>query len=406
MIADTLGFLESRRRIIMGLLQDLSPSSGELGKESMARIVEFCSRGKMIRGCLVFLGAEAAGAKKADVDVPLVARDVDVPLVAVAMELFQAGLLVHDDIMDRDDMRRGAPTIHARYAAEAEAEIRHAAEAEALAREAGAADHKSAEALAREAGAAGHKDGAAPRDDAETLHLGESLGICLGDLCYFEGFAALGRALARAPEKTEGRRGGAILALCSSVLAEVAVAQMSDVRWGSSCDEVPENEILDMYRGKTAHYSFSLPLAVGALCAGAESLVSPLMRLGESLGILFQIRDDELGLFGSEATGKGIGSDLREGKKTLFRSRLFAAAPPSELPRLRGLFTGAKEAEAEDLAYLRRLSEELGVSASLADMKGRAEEEARSVLRALPHLESGTMAVFEGLVDYVTRREK
>jgi geranylgeranyl diphosphate synthase, type I len=398
MIADTLSFLESRRRIIMGLLKDLSPSSGELGKEQMSRIVEFCSRGKMIRGCLVFLGAEAAGAAKAD---------VDVPLVAVAMELFQAGLLVHDDIMDRDDTRRGAPTIHARYAAEAEAEMRLTAEAEALAREAGAAGHKSAEALAREAGAAEDKGGAAPRDAADTLHLGESLGICLGDLCYFEGFAALGRALARAPEKTEGSRGGAILDLCSSVLAEVAVAQMSDVRWGSSCDEVPENEILDMYRGKTAHYSFSLPLAAGALCAGAESLVSPLMRLGESLGILFQIRDDELGLFGSEAaTGKGIGSDLREGKKTLFRSRLFAAAPPSELPRLRGLFTGAKEAEAGDLAYLRRLSEELGVSASLADMKDRAEEEARSVLRALPRLESGAMAVFEGLVDYVTRREK
>jgi geranylgeranyl diphosphate synthase type I len=370
MIADTLAFFGSRRAEIVEALGAIAPASVE-AREPLERIREFCGRGKMIRGCLVFLGAEAGGG----------ARAVDVPLVAAAMELFQAGLLAHDDIMDRDQTRRGAPTIHARYAAEAEARF-------------------AAEALAREAGAA-------PRFAAgpgEALHVGEALGICLGDLCYFEAFAALSRAFLGATR--DHLRFNEIHRLCADVLARVAVAQMADVRWGASKAEVSEEEILAMYRGKTAHYSFSLPLAAGALCADRADLVAPFTDLGERLGILFQIRDDELGLFGDEeSTGKGHASDLREGKKTLFRSRLLAAAPACELPRLRALFGGGAEAGAEDIAYIRRLAEELGVASSIREMTRRAELEALSIVRGLPDLSPEAAAIFGGLIEYVTRRE-
>jgi geranylgeranyl diphosphate synthase, type I len=385
MIADTLRFFESRRGAIARALAALPPASGA-AREPMERIVEFCGRGKMIRGCLVFLGAAAAGratagagaadgAASAAADGAAGAEAAgDIPLAAAAMELFQAGLLAHDDIMDRDETRRGAPTIHARYAAET-----------------------------RDAGAA------ARVGPDEAAHVGEALAICLGDLCYFEGFAALSRALEGNP------RGREIVALAASGLAEVAVAQMTDVAWGAGSAEVPEEEILAMYRGKTARYSFALPLAVGALAAGgaaggadgAGDIVGQLAELGERLGILFQIRDDELGLFGSaEAMGKVPGSDLREGKKTLFRSRLLAAAPASEGPRLRALFGGGVEARGEDLAYIRALSEELGVARSIAELSRRAEGEALAILRALSRLEPETRAVFEGLVEYVTRRER
>jgi geranylgeranyl diphosphate synthase, type I len=365
MIEDTLRYFESRRSRILEALGKIRPAS-EAAREPLERILEFCGRGKMIRGCLVFLGAEAAqNLTPATAEAAGGAGDADISLVAASMELFQAGLLAHDDIMDRDETRRGAPTVHARYAAEL-----------------------------RALGAAGN----------EALHVGEALGICVGDICYFEGFAALSRALKESPRCRE------IHALCASGLSEVAVAQMTDVAWGAGEAEVPEEEILAMYRGKTAHYSFSLPLAVGALAAqGADGpdLVKAFWDLGERLGILFQIRDDELGLFGaSQATGKGQGSDLREGKKTLFRSRLFAAAPASELPRLRALFGGEAEAGPEGIAYLRRLSEELGVARSIEDMSRRAEAEALAILHSLPRLAPQSAAVFEGLVDYVTRRDR
>jgi len=374
-----LRYFAARRGAIESALESLSASRG--AGESISRIVEFCLRGKMIRGCLVFLGAEAArGSALATAKVERIAG------IAAAMELFQAGLLAHDDIMDRDETRRGAPTIHARYATEAEA--------------------RSAKALACETGAA-------PRMAADASHVGESLAICLGDLCYFEAYAELARALSGNP------REGEILALCSAILSEVAVAQMDDVRWGASEAEPSEEDILAMYRSKTARYTFSLPLAVGALAAssreasggvangGAADLAGPLTELGERLGILFQIRDDELGLFGDEAsTGKGLGSDLREGKKTLFRARLLAAAPQVELPRLKRLFGGGVEVGSEDLDYVRRVSEELGVSRSIAELSRKAEEDARTIVAGLPGLGTEAAEALEGLIEYVTHREK
>lgn len=325
------------------------------GEESLGRLVRFALRGKMIRGCLVFLGSEASGGAGA-------ARlgEGRLAACAAAMELFQAGLLAHDDIMDRDETRRGEPTMHARCAAELLA-----------------------------AGA------------REARHGGEALGICLGDLCYFEGFAELATALAGHP------RAGEVLALSASILSEVAVAQMADVRWSSLKAEVGEADILAMYRGKTARYTFSLPLAVGALAADAPALVPSLVELGEQLGVLFQLRDDELGLFGSEArTGKGLGSDLREGKKTLFRARLLAAAPKEEAARLEALFSGCAEVGMEDLGYLRDLAGRLGVSASLGELARRCEDRALMLLRAMPRLPQETLGVFESLIEYVSRRDK
>jgi geranylgeranyl diphosphate synthase type I len=357
MIADTFSFLESRKGLILETLHGLPDLSGSRGEESLERIVEFCSRGKMIRGCLVFLGAQAAGILPTN---QWHAVEKALPGVAAAMELFQAGLLAHDDIMDRDLTRRGAPTIHARYASEA--------------REAGCAD---------------------------AAHLGEALGICLGDLCYFEAYALLERSLAGLP------RSGEMIGLCSSVLSDVAVAQMSDVAWGAGTSDPSEDEILAMYRGKTARYSFSLPLAAGALAADDPELASALSALGDGLGMLFQIRDDELGLFGSPAeTGKAVGSDLREGKKTLFRSRLLGSAPDTEQDRLQALFSGESEPSLEDLSYIRALSERLGIAEGIAALSREAEDKSRAILRGLHSASSETIAVLEGLVEYVTRRDK
>jgi geranylgeranyl diphosphate synthase, type I len=364
-----LRYLASRRARIAAACESLAAARGE---ESLSRIAEFCLRGKMIRGCLVFLGAEAVLGP----DAAKGREGAALARLALAMELFQGGLLAHDDIMDRDEIRRGAPTLHTLYATEAKAE------------------------------------GA---DDA--LHVGEALGICLGDVCYFEGFAELAAALAGRPRAAEAQ------ALCTSILSEVALAQMKDVRWGATAAEPSEEEILSMYRSKTARYSFSLPLAAGAIFAEAEagpgssSLADRLIRLGERLGLLFQIRDDELGLFGDEgAIGKGRGSDLREGKKTLFRSRLLAAAPCAELPRLRALFGGSVLGDAalgdgsavrdEDIAYIGGLAEELGVSRSIRELSKKAEQEARDILRAMPTLRPEAGDVLEGLVEYVTGRDR
>src|SRR5271169_7173127 len=79
-----------------------------LGRDAAERLVEFTLRGKMIRGCLVHLGWSIAGGAGEGAPTEEAAP---VSAAGAAMELFQSGLLVHDDIMDRDLVRRGQPSI-------------------------------------------------------------------------------------------------------------------------------------------------------------------------------------------------------------------------------------------------------------------------------------------------------
>ena len=79
-----------------------------------------------------------------------------------------------------------------------------------------------------------------------------------------------------------------------------------------------------MYTFKTAHYTFSLPFVLAAVLTNQSIPVTKaLEQIGMNIGILFQIKDDEIGLFSTENNiGKPIGSDIRENKKTLLRAFL------------------------------------------------------------------------------------
>ena len=254
--------------------------SGDFGSDSARRLDEFSARGKMIRGCLVRLGFELGGGKS----VPPEAEE-SVARAGAAMELFQSGLLVHDDIMDRDRTRRGAPTLHVGYEAD----------------------------LAR--GLYG-----------DPAHNGSSLGICAGDLAYFSAFHVLAGLEVPADVARQ------VCQTAARELALVGVAQMQDVANGAVRHESinpfreataspDEQAILLLYRYKTGRYTFSLPLSIGATLAGADlQTKASLEEAGEALGILFQLKDDELGLFADEdELGKPVGADIREDKKTLFR---------------------------------------------------------------------------------------
>lgn len=179
--------------------------------------------------------------------------------LAAALELFHAAFLIEDDVMDQDEMRHGKPTIHTQYT----------------------------------------KEGLAP-------HTGESLAINVAGLAIFCGYDVL----------SQSNGGAKLFAHVSQELAPVTIAQMHDVAPG---DALNVQDILRTYRFKTARYTFSLPLSSGAMLAGApSSTVRGLETLGEHIGILFQIRDDELGEGGNEKeTGKPVGTDAREGRQTL-----------------------------------------------------------------------------------------
>lgn len=366
-------FFDSTRRDLATTIRDVlaaygaeyQAASADLGADAADRLAEFASRGKMLRGGLVRLGYEIIAGRQADGPAATAVR-----LAGAAMELFQSGLLVHDDIMDRDRVRRGFPTLHVGYES---------------AMQRGAYD--------------------------DPPHYGEALGVCAGDLAYFAAF----RLLAELP--TSAAVAVKAVAIAARELSMVGVAQMQDVVNGSvrpgsrnpfrdAPTEPSEDEILSLYRYKTGRYTFSLPLALGcALAGGSDDERLVLEEAGEDLGLVFQLKDDELGLFADEAVlGKPVGSDIREDKKTLHRLRLLAQAHGPTGDRLRSIF-GNRAVGTEAAAFVRAELERLGVRAELAKMmRDRAEA---ALARARPLLDKAhpeAALAFRQLVGYSLER--
>ena len=364
-----LEYFRSARKAVHGAIQDVLAEQGrvygrvsaDFGADAARRLDEFSARGKMIRGCLVRLGFELGGGRT----VPAEAEQ-SVARAGAAMELFQSGLLVHDDIMDRDRTRRGAPTLHVGYEAD----------------------------LAR--GLYG-----------DPPHNGSSLGICAGDLAYFSAFSALA-GLDVPPDVARQ-----VCLTAARELALVGVAQMQDVANGAVRHESSnpfrdapaspdEAAILLLYRYKTGRYTFSLPLSIGAtLAESSPEAIASLEEAGEALGILFQLKDDELGLFADEdELGKPVGADIRENKKTLFRQRLFARADSELAGRLREVFGNPATGPAE-VALVRDAIERLDVRSDIAAMMRSYAVKARGAIETLSvSAPAAAKAAFVELVDY------
>lgn len=370
-----------------------------MGADSVDRILDFTSRGKMLRGGLVSLaylltrGSSQPGGSKGhrsqqDVSGPADSAILPEAVIAAgaAMELFQSGFLIHDDIMDRDEMRRGGVSVFSQY-----------------------------------------RKMAAERNFSDSYHTGESIGICVGDIAYFLAFEILagidqpaaeqsqhagltGRAwqLEKA-EPGDGRAlhaGQSLIGLCARELSYVGVAQMLDVYWGQEKGDIREEDVFGLYRYKTGRYTFSLPLMSGAILAGAEDeQIGLLDRIGELLGVVFQLKDDELGLFGNEERlGKPIGSDLREGKKTPFFLRLIARAGAAEQERLNKLL-GSEQLSAGDVEYVRSLMESYGIRDEILGICRDYAGQARDLIGGLKNVDPLYRGILTELLEYSLNRE-
>lgn len=336
---DLEAFLAAKRRDVARLRP--------WGRDVLDRLGAFTRAGKMVRGVLVALGCEMAGGRAGAAAVR----------AGTALELIQSGLLIHDDIMDRDPRRRGGPSVHEQYSL-----------------------------LAPEPGG------------AEAAHYGTSLAICAGEIAIFLAF----EAVAGLPGPT--RRAAEVQRLFASEFGLVGLGQMLDIEAGAAPRSLPERRILEIYRTKTARYSFYLPLAAGWEIGGGPRRVRPaLERLGEDLGLVFQIKDDELGLFGHPAeTGKPVGSDIREGKKTLYAAGLLERAAGPDAERLRAVL-GHPGATDEDIGFVRDLAVRLGVTAEAGRTMTRLARRAGREIKALP-VRDGHREALRGLLDYITDR--
>ncbi len=228
--------------------------------------------GKRIRGALLCQAYFGVGGKEKR----------KILKVAAAIELVHLFLLVHDDIIDRGDLRHGESTLHKIFASKKQKNI----------------------------------------SIEEADHFGQSIAIIVGDMLYAIAVKVILEAGFAYRETSQ------MLLGLQEIVATTIIGQSQDIAIEYR-KEASEQEVLAMYENKTAKYTFEGPLHLGAMLAGCsdKKTLQSLSLLAVPLGIAFQIQDDILGVFGNEKKmGKSAASDISEGKLSLMvvQSRKFA----------------------------------------------------------------------------------
>jgi geranylgeranyl diphosphate synthase, type I len=237
--------------------------------------------------------AAPLGAQRLNLEANPAAGDLGaVVLAASALEMFHAAALIHDDIIDNSDTRRGLPAAHRRFSD-----------------------------THRESGWNG-----------SAAEFGSSAALLLGDLLLVWSDELFDSGLRRVADPDANR---AARAEFNRMRTEVALGQYLDILDEQSWQNYPEAELLSRAHRvivyKSAKYSVEAPLAIGAALAGGSlAQVAALREFGLPLGIAYQLRDDLLGVFGDpEITGKPSGDDLREGKRTVLIALARTKLPPN-----------------------------------------------------------------------------
>ena len=314
-------------------------------------VADLVRGGKRLRAAFCYWGWRATGAP----DGPEIVR------ASTAMELFQAAALIHDDVMDGSDTRRGMPSVHRRLA--------------------------------------GLHAGSGWQGDPERFGL--SGAVLAGDLCLvwsgelFHGSGLAPQALARARAPFDRMR------------TELMTGQYLDVLEQAVAGQHPDGAVeraRRVIRYKSAKYSVQEPLLIGGALAGAdERVLAGYTEFGLLLGEAFQLRDDVLGVFGDPAlTGKPAGDDLREGKRTVLVALALAAASPEQGT----LLTAGLGDPLLDVDRVDRLREVMVTTGALAEVEDRIAtlvRGAREVLVSLDLAQTGRV-VLDRLVAAATSR--
>lgn len=286
---------------------------GRLPGDLMTSFSEIALKGKRVRGSLLKLGYEAAGGKNKNAILD----------ASLFIELIHAGLLVHDDIQDRDDIRRGVKTIHKQFEEKGE---------------------KSG--LAREAS-----------------HYGISLAINSGISSYFLGMEKLVNS------KFSTERIVRASQITTEYITRVTHGQALDVS-NVFVDNVDIEELMNILKYKTAEYTGVLPLILGATLAGVtdKKYLNILREYGLCLGWAFQIQDDILGTFGDqEKLGKTVGIDIQEGKVTLLMLHLAQHGTKQQLDFQKSLL-GKKNITKSDIGKMQEVLRECGAHDTVMQM--------------------------------------
>jgi len=328
-------------------LESVSPDCAPM----VDAIADLVRGGKRLRPAFCYWGWRGAGGPDGEAIV----------VAAAALEFFQAAALIHDDVMDDSDTRRGMPAVHRRFAT-----------------------------LHRGSGWTG---------DGERFGLAGA--VLAGDLCLVwsdQLFTASGLddATLRLGRGVFDRMRTELMGGQYLDMLEQAVAAQ---RVGGAVERARR-----VIRYKSAKYTIEHPLLIGGSLAGADAaLLATYSAYGLPLGEAFQLRDDVLGVFGDPAqTGKPAGDDLREGKRTVLVAKALETATPVQAQEVRRLL-GDPGLDAAGVETLRTIIVETGALDAVEQLVDELVGRSRAALAAAA-VDEPARSVLHGLIDAATAR--
>jgi geranylgeranyl diphosphate synthase type I len=340
-------FLARQQAVLRGVGDDLEPC--------LTAIEGLLGAGKRLRPAFCYWGWRSAGGQ----DCP------EILATAAALELLQASALVHDDVIDASDTRRGLPAVHRQF------ESWHAG-----------AD----------------RSGSAKQFGTGTAILIGDLLLTWANELYWSGGLNHDVLARGAP-------------VWARVQTELAAGQFLDL-----LSQVNEStsvaDALRVITYKTARYTTERPLELGATLAAAvsrapesASITTALARYGAPLGIAFQLRDDVLGVFGDpDTTGKPVGGDISEGKRTVLMAIARQRASPLQAAIL-DRHLGDRSLAGDGVAEVRAVMTDTGALAECENLIAVYRKEGLAALDGAA-IAVDARAALTALADVVTDRDE
>ena len=316
-----------------------SKKIGVYASELLTRFTKMAVLGKKVRGALMVLGYQIAEGRNM----------TSIYEASLFIELMHTGLLIHDDIMDNSDFRRGLPSLHKQY---------------------------------------------------YPSHLGKSMAINAGDIAFYLSWEKL---MTSDFPKDKLTLAGKIY---SEYLLKVIYGQILDIS-KINVEHESEKVILNMLRYKTAEYTGVFPLLIGAILGGMKDLekIDKLKKYGVSLGWAFQIQDDILGLYGNEEkTGKPVGSDLKEGKRTLFTYYVLKHGNAKQKEYILSIL-GNKKISKDDITKAQELLKEVGAYEYVVNLGRSYVKEGKEAIRAITS-DKKLQNILRSLIKYIMERTR
>jgi len=338
----------------LGAKADAFKEVESLGDEAGRLIEDFIlNGGKRIRAAFTYYGYRAVGGEDGE----------NILFASSAIEILHNFFLIHDDIVDKSDFRRGLPTLHARYKQIYE------------------------------------NKGLIPsfNNDGNT-DLPSAMAIITGNICCALAYQAFIESGFQADKILQ------VLTMMYDIIKFTAVGQLLDIVKSTSRNAT-EEDVLRIHYLKTAKYSVEGPLCVGAILKGTTpGVLDSLKRYAIPVGMAFQIHDDILGIFGTEEqVGKSISSDTKEGKQTLLTVKAFENASHSQKERLE-YFIGNPDITKAELEEVKGIIEETGALEYSRMKEISLSEEGKKALLDTP-IREDIKDILLGTADLLIERE-